>query len=742
MLLYCHYIVHTRMVTKLKQSTSRGGVNTRSKKRSRNEYENAQPVRARNNLNTGVNAYLNNTTNTGSNTNNSVYGFNYASNPAERKLQQEYMTRLERSNGLPNEYPKLLPHQKTLLKHIRTIVMQSINGKKNHEYDLRGMVVNHTTGSGKTAMILGGILEYLKTGRRIFVVTTVSNKKSNSAQVYAENLIKFFPRAIPSLLGGGLKSTNYNAIRDQIEMVGAESLRDIFKQLGVEFHTFETLASRFGAVKRSTAETNKRGVDAFTKDLKKYGGVFMFDEAHELIQQSGTRSREAEALKSIQQILERYTNKRMENGRAVLHAYMFTATPGDTLGEWDNMLTLVRPTGTPRSFIQLTKTGYTNALNKARKYLMIDRVDISKNTGLVGKIIHREVPCDANLVHVALIVVNVDKILSSKSTSKQNPSNQLKPSESIFMKKFKQMQNYVTSTDISTGFAIPASRKQTIPGIALKAGLKSIRIRTNRDTYQTVFYSKKLDKVVEQVLRAPGKQLIYSEDKITLQILQKLLHDKNVSNIGFDDPLTTMKSKFIEASKHTRMAFCTRSSDIAKAMSLSNLPENVDGSRLKIIAVMGDGFQGLNIHALRGVHVVDTKNSEKHHRQLLGRVGRARSLNHLSDNVKFSERFEYITMFSGNSDSEGFWSRLAMAIVDTTRKNRKFDLKCLQGAGCIKPKRGYDKLVSLHRDANHELHGNMLTKKVPTINRIVRSHRYTDNVRDVNRLLRHLNSSS
>ena len=66
MLLYCHYIVHTRMVTNLK----------RSKKRSRNEYENAQPVRARNNLNVDVNAYLNNTTNTWSNTNNSVYGFN------------------------------------------------------------------------------------------------------------------------------------------------------------------------------------------------------------------------------------------------------------------------------------------------------------------------------------------------------------------------------------------------------------------------------------------------------------------------------------------------------------------------------------------------------------------------------------------------------------------------------------------------------------------------------------------
>jgi len=685
-----------------------------------------------------VDAFLNNSSNNAkSNTNNSVYGFNYVKtvtkNPSEKKLEREFKKRTSVS-GLPDDYPNLMPHQKALLRHIRTIVRRSMH-EHTHEHDLRGMLVNHTTGAGKTAMILGGILEYLKTGRRIFVVTTVSNRKSNSAQVYAENLLKFFPTAIPPLINSDLTANNYNSMKAHIAMV-ADSLKDIFKQLGVEFHTFETIASRFDAVPRSTAASNKRGPKAFVEDLEKYGGVFFFDEAHELVQQSGTRDREAIALKSMQRILEIYTKKQMGNGRAVLHAYLFSATPGDTLAEWEKMLSFVRPTRTPSSFIKLKRQTYVNAISKAKQYLMIDRADISKNIALVGKVNDREVPFDANLVHIAIIVTNIEKMVPTNERPEPPQRNHLRPSEPVFMKKMKQMQNYVTETDISVGFAIPASKKSIIPAVAYQAGLKPINIRTRgKSKYKTVYYSEKLEKVVQHVLAAPGKQLIYAEDRVTLQILQKLVHDKGVANIGFDVPISELKKSLVSASPRERMAFCTKASDVAKAMSLSNVPENVHGTLLKIIAVMGDGFQGLDIKGLRGVHIVDAKNNEKHHRQLIGRVGRARGLNHLIGNHRFSERFEYITRFPGDAESPRFWTQLSSVILNTfVSSGIKMSFTKL-GAGYTKPKKGYGALENLYRINQHLTQNNRLVQPTPTINRIIRKHRNTNNVRNVKALI-------
>lgn len=677
---------------------STSGTNSRSSRNTNNNI----------NLSNLIRGTVFNNNNRGNNSNN---GEN-ANKRAHRQRVKAHLTSI-------TNFQKLLPHQR---KYIQTV------SKIADDKAQRGMLVHHSTGSGKTASILGTMLQYMKTGRRIFLVTTLANMKSNSLEVYADLLLKYYKEALPIFFPG----INANIVNMLLETSHASAKAEVMKalksskhDLHIEFMTFETLGSSLKLVERYGDQSGytKKSRD-FMHHIQKDGAVFLFDEAHELLQPSGTRPRELEVIAKLREkTLDAFVNQTTNSGAPLAHVYLFTATPGDTIEEYEEMLRFVRPAGQPPNFINLSGPDMKSALRKAIKYNMIDKADISKLQEYTGKIHDIEVACNVHTLHQTIICSVLGKTLESreKKSTVQKSQRQIamlnhEQSRAGFMKRFKQMQNYLTETDIKDAFLITDKKDLACIGRLLTSGNVGFKkVHLPGDSTPVFVNLTKFGKIIDKIQQTPGKQLVYSEDKKTLKIIEELLKNRN----GFKNKLF--------------MAYDIRS--VEKIQRLMNQPGNEHGEKIRVLGVTKSLFQGLDIKHLRGLHIIDQMSLEKHHRQMRGRIGRAFSLHHLPEKNRYASRYEYMCKFD---KTETFYKKSVAQLV---------------GGKCVSyGTKQFEKLAALSRyilsgfrliggGLNHVVGANGHTMHLEDlgINGHIKRVRYTNNARKMNAMTHHLN---
>ena len=626
---------------------------------------------------------------------------------------------------------KLLRHQKDYLKSVDKIVDNTTST------DLRGMLINHTTGSGKTTSILGTILKYLKTGRRIYIITTVNNKKSNTPAVYAKNLKQHFPEVI-----GSMVFDNPNAISGLTNTITPEHMEEEFKSMGVNFFSFENLASHFGLLKGSTKKSA-----GFEASIKKDGAVFIVDEAHELIQPSGTRPRELEGIRKIREKLEAYTKIKMTGGKSAMHLYLFSGTPGDSIAEWNTLLSFVRPLGTPKHFADIRKdvvgNGHliaNNSLNTLHKYHLIHRGDISSNTEKVGKISHEKIRIESPDIQFGLMAAVLgyyDRSTKNNNITKKHKSQITNTRRDTFLQKYKQMQNYLTMADVKKTLSDIDGKSKFKKGFE-KSFIRYLdqhgliftkNIPTGPKKTSDFFITPKLVHIVKKISLTRGKQLVYSEDRNTLYIIKYLL--SRLAKYG------DISSKIIDNSDHVpttrgdRMVFGFTASTASRASRIMNLPENKNGELVRVIGVTAGSFQGLDIKGLRGVHIVDQFASEKRHRQLKGRIGRAYALHNLNQANRMASTYQYITVPKQTAWEEFVkWTYLGIITFMSASGQSKFPP--IIGGHMQK---GVEILVKLMGNDHVMSPSGQLIQTTPGINAIIRKHRVTQNIKNINRVV-------
>jgi hypothetical protein len=176
----------------------------------------------------------------------------------------------------------------------------------------RGLLVWHSTGTGKT-LSAAAVIDAVWTSsqfQKIIFGSLPEAMRANPASRFHEYLADFFPR---------------------------------FK--GQDSREVASRCSRRGVVFNSLAKiAHKTGLERASKDADPFflqDAVFIIDEAHNLFSPSTRQLPEVRALRRY--LLECAGSQNASNPRVVL----LTATPGDTPEQLLTLLNIVRPNGTP-----------------------------------------------------------------------------------------------------------------------------------------------------------------------------------------------------------------------------------------------------------------------------------------------------------------------------------------------------------------------------------------------------------
>lgn len=193
----------------------------------------------------------------------------------------------------------------------------------------RGLLVHHSTGSGKTVTSLGICIAYMRTSRFVCVVTTPANLKDNNAKHYLSLLkLRYGLQGCADVLGLTLAQARAADARDPAGFFA--KVAAVFEKR-VRFYTYWRFASCLGIGSAPTAECNGR--EGVAKNWRAKGLAVILDEAHAIANPG--RGENPEKSRKLRDFFT-------QNNQNDLHLYCLTATPGDTKAQWASILSMVR----------------------------------------------------------------------------------------------------------------------------------------------------------------------------------------------------------------------------------------------------------------------------------------------------------------------------------------------------------------------------------------------------------------
>lgn len=216
----------------------------------------------------------------------------------------------------------------------------------------QGVLIWHSTGTGKTCAAAAVMEAFLGTGRTVFYISTYQGLRSNGPAAFMECAASLFPPLAEALTG--------------------------------EAHRFQ-----FTTIRKFANAVSDRDYVAGSDVLKRKealkGAVIILDEVHKVFDPSA--SLEAMYYKEVHE----YLLKRREELGCVL--VLMTATPGRTVEELTDLLNMVRDPATPPL---LYDDAHPEAYTEAARGL-VSHIDMSGDQRLFPKVVeHREeVPMSA-----------------------------------------------------------------------------------------------------------------------------------------------------------------------------------------------------------------------------------------------------------------------------------------------------------------------------------------------------------
>lgn len=213
----------------------------------------------------------------------------------------------------------------TLPQSVIHLAMKDIAKRPNNVGGNRGMLVWHSTGSGKLFCGVACMEAFWDSGRTIVFASTLENNKTNPDVKYHEGLVRFFPRFNnPSL-----------TFKENVRIMSIA-----YKERGVRHYSFAKLSNRI--VKGESGQPASKSDPNIDLD----NSVLIIDEIQNLFSARSGQQKHHEALEEV--ITERA--KRMK-------IMILTATPGDNSGEAVRLLNLVRDPTKPEIKAPTTDAG-------------------------------------------------------------------------------------------------------------------------------------------------------------------------------------------------------------------------------------------------------------------------------------------------------------------------------------------------------------------------------------------------
>ena len=519
---------------------------------------------------------------------------------------------------------RLGPHQEVVYAIARLFAKQAREGRFPDTGDSRGLLVWHNTGSGKTLTALAIMLAFWDMPKtfKIYLVTTPGNHRNNQADTYAQLTRDFFPHKaaelgvdnLEKLMAGGPGESG------QVQPPGARIKRT----------TYEMFANQLfnrGSIKVVSGEPS-------WEELQRGGAVLIFDEIQNLVKFDGSGSEKKD--KAVYDFLTKdqwpgrgtVSNGIASSGR--IFSFVLSATPGKTIPEWLSVLNIVRPVRAPG----FTPGMATNPQAFRGLISYVDMgLDLSRHARVIGP---RNTYVAMDPAYTAAFV---DKYGAYFSRSKP-PGLTYKHSDPMaYYKRAKQLGNYLTQADAAPWIG-PEQWEE------LKRGghvVDMTRWRDGRipDDVRTMklereyLVSQKVLKAVENLMATPGKQLLYTSSPETAAIVAKLLSDRGRSplidtdlrlaapNSNGKDELREFYSWGVEKAQGKKMFVLYRSTTknplFIKAF---NHDRNVTGKYIPIFIATDGNYEGMDLNALRAVHILEPMPNRMIDTQMLGRGAR------------------------------------------------------------------------------------------------------------------------
>jgi len=139
---------------------------------------------------------------------------------------------------------------------------------------------------------------------------------------------------------------------------------------------------------------------------------------------------------------------------------------------------------------------------------------------------------------------------------------------------------------------------------------------------------------------------------------------------------------------------------IAEDVTTEKLRRNARGQNCKIIVVTGELFTGVDINALRGVHILEPFVSESSHKQAVGRASRAMGHAFLPEGQRDSTVYSYITRVSKDEGGKNIWGWNSNTMHNKRQNGMK---KFVKHAGRYHPTKQFTPATQNKVVGGHEL---------------------------------------
>lgn len=584
-------------------------------------------------------------------------------------------------------HSSLNPNQISVGKVARLLAMVGSENMNGH----RGLVCFHATGSGKTLAALTIMLQYWRDIQRpIVLVTSISNRNSNSHSVYANNLIQFYGLDHPLVVrmvimtsgsedsrqlgtqffqdvmkfqtsNSGLDAKDPKKRLDTINKLKQKYLEGVVKgMLHGRGTGGEPIKSKFSilsfkeAIDRIGAATKqykvaKTGVDRLLKNPS--GSVFIIDEAQGLF--NGTDSGTGLVFLSILQGLSRNVKNRV-------HVYIMTATPATSINEWFHLLRVIGPS----TYLKQTWDGLESNITNALRHLTTSNTNTKLHqerlqesmANLRGMVSFADFRTDVNQ-HACILhhQKNIEMpfwyfaalLMKSYTIGEGLPNMTLADVYSIILSSPSSQRKMLVKELREMTFAVQMN-KQMFP-TSLLALIEKHNIQTVQKKQppfiitlsqtKTYLVHQKVRALAYRVNRLPGKQFVYVTSKTQADILSVIFNSMGITEYkGIHHAGQPTNSRFFMLRDNT-----TREAR-ENLKKYFDDPSNKDGSRLKIILASGQNYEGVDFKHLRAIHTTDILPIQRA-RQLDGRGVRMCSHTDLPKSQRAVLIVKYITGF-------------------------------------------------------------------------------------------------
>ena len=464
-----------------------------------------------------------------------------------------------------------------LLGHQRDAIAMAEGARKSTT--MRGGLVWHTTGSGKTISALGIALAFAGTKQKICFVSHRENV-SEIERRWKDDIKRFPGKKVPA----------------------------------VDFLTHRMFANRVG-------DGERRG--KWGNNWEKNGLVVIADESHIMIDQS--RPNELKQNEETGQWrAAKFLESRAFRENKTSKVFLLSATPSKTAAGLLRSLNIVRPRGT-KAWTTPEEAQSSPVFKKIVSY--VEKAQLAK-AGVYAKEVAP--PSDAKL-DWSVQPAHYLALLRSVGSNGVSPASLEKCGERM-LEKARELEDIMLITDLKNAVKGSVSMKNFCEAYTFDGHSPLVSGGSCTSGDKSAIISPKISAMLHNAVYRPGKQLVYVPRHHAVRQMLDVLKKR----YKFEPA-----PKSVPKTQAYRAIAVTSRQHAADRLKIFDDPANINGQLVKILFISGKYFTGLDVKALRGIHSLVPFVSHTAHKQFEGRGARAFGHHALAKHHRNVTKYEY-----------------------------------------------------------------------------------------------------